>query len=96
MLRYLVILIVRFPTSCFAEETGSFTNSSRVISWKAMAGEMKDPLLYIESMPFAETRNYVMQVSAQYWIYQMMMDETPTTLKTLAKGQWPNISQARS
>ena len=68
----------------------------RVISWKAMAGEMKDPLLYIESMPFAETRNYVMQVSAQYWIYQMMMDETPTTLKTLAKGQWPNISQARS
>lgn len=68
----------------------------RVISWKAMAGEMKDPLLYIESMPFAETRNYVMQVSAQYWIYQMMMDETPTTLKTLAKGQWPSVPQPRA
>jgi anaerobic selenocysteine-containing dehydrogenase len=24
--------VFRFPTSCFAEETGSFTNSSRVIS----------------------------------------------------------------
>lgn len=68
----------------------------RVISWKAMGGQMKDPLLYIESMPFNETRNYVMQVSAQYWIYQLMMDEQPTTLKTLAKGQWPKLPAVRS
>ncbi|MEY2687321.1 MAG: formate dehydrogenase-N subunit alpha [Pseudomonadota bacterium] len=29
--------VFRFPTSCFAEETGSFTNSSRVITWKEKA-----------------------------------------------------------
>ena len=29
--------VFRFPTSCFAEETGSFTNSSRVLSWKERA-----------------------------------------------------------
>lgn len=29
--------VFRFPTSCFAEETGSFTNSSRVILWKEAA-----------------------------------------------------------
>ena len=29
--------VFRFPSSCFAEETGSFTNSSRVISWKEKA-----------------------------------------------------------
>ncbi len=29
--------VFRFPTSCFAEETGTFTNSSRVISWKEKA-----------------------------------------------------------
>jgi formate dehydrogenase major subunit len=29
--------VFRFPTSCFAEETGSFTNSSRVVSWKEAA-----------------------------------------------------------
>ena len=29
--------VFRFPASCFAEETGSFTNSSRVISWKEAA-----------------------------------------------------------
>jgi formate dehydrogenase major subunit len=29
--------VFRLPTSCFAEETGSFTNSSRVIGWKEKA-----------------------------------------------------------
>ncbi len=26
--------VFRFPSSCFAEEAGSFTNSSRVINWQ--------------------------------------------------------------
>ncbi len=29
--------VFRLPTSCFAEETGSFTNSSRVMNWKERA-----------------------------------------------------------
>ncbi len=29
--------VFRLPTACFAEETGTFTNSSRVISWKEKA-----------------------------------------------------------
>jgi formate dehydrogenase major subunit len=29
--------VFRLPSSCFAEETGSFTNSSRVINWKQAA-----------------------------------------------------------
>ncbi len=29
--------VFRFPSSCFAEETGSFTNSSRVLNWKEKA-----------------------------------------------------------
>jgi formate dehydrogenase major subunit len=29
--------VFRLPTSCFAEETGSFTNSGRVINWKEKA-----------------------------------------------------------
>jgi soluble lytic murein transglycosylase len=66
----------------------------RVISWKAAAGQMRDPLLYIESIPYPETRNYVMQVSAQYWTYQRMMDETPVTLHTLARGEWPALGGA--
>ena len=29
--------VIRLPSSCFAEEAGSFTNSSRVLSWKDAA-----------------------------------------------------------
>ena len=65
-----------------------------VASWNNAARKVSDPLLYIESIPYAETRNYVMQVSAQYWIYQLMMDETPTSLRTLAKGQWPQLPRS--
>jgi soluble lytic murein transglycosylase-like protein len=67
-----------------------------VASWKAAAGDVRDPLLYVESIPYAETRNYVMQVAAQYWVYQRMMDETPTSLVALAKGQWPTLARTRS
>lgn len=62
-----------------------------VASWKAAAGTVSDPLLYVESIPYPETRNYVMQVAAQYWIYQRMMGETPTSLRALAKGEWPKV-----
>ncbi|MFZ4541372.1 MAG: lytic transglycosylase domain-containing protein [Rickettsiales bacterium] len=64
-----------------------------VISWKAASHNIKDPLLYIESIPYAETRNYVMQVSAQYWIYQIMMEEKPASLTALAKGMWPVVTR---
>ena len=60
-------------------------------SWKRAGGTVTDPLLYIESIPYAETRNYVMQVAAQYWVYQRLMDERPTTLKALANGEWPMV-----
>lgn len=63
-----------------------------VASWKSAAGSnADDPLLYIESIPYGETRNYVMQVAAQYWIYQRMMGATPTSLRALAKDEWPTV-----
>lgn len=61
-------------------------------NWKSAGRNINDPLLYIESIPYAETRNYVMQVSAQYWIYQMLLDRKPTTLSALAKGEWPQLA----
>lgn len=63
-----------------------------VVSWKNPTRNLNDPLLYIESMPYSETRNYVMQVSAQYWVYQLMMDETPTSLNAIAHGEWPQLA----
>ena len=38
--------------------------------WNANPGVAKDPLLYIESIPYWETRGYVTIVLRNYWMYQ--------------------------
>ncbi len=63
-----------------------------VSGWSSMAQKMDDPLLYIESIPYAETRNYVMQVMAQYWIYSNLLGETPQSLREMTAGSWPSFN----
>ena len=63
-----------------------------VANWDKSARNMNDPLLYLESIPYAETHNYVVQVMAHYWIYQNMMGQRPSSLDQLARGEWPEIS----
>lgn len=60
-----------------------------VQSWQAASRNISDPLLYIESIPYAETRNYVMQVLAHQWVYQTLAGNTPYGLIALTRGQWP-------
>lgn len=60
-----------------------------VQSWEKAARNIDDPLLYVESIPYGETRNYVMQVMAHYWVYKMLLGEYPDSLSTLADGEWP-------
>ncbi len=63
-----------------------------VANWQKSARNMNDPLLYLESIPYPETHNYVLQVMAHYWIYQNMLGERPASLAQLAHGQWPTLS----
>jgi soluble lytic murein transglycosylase-like protein len=62
-----------------------------VSMWQSAAKQINDPLLYMESIPYPETRNYVSQVMTNYWIYQSMLGEQPRSLKQLARGQWPTV-----
>lgn len=67
-----------------------------VAVWNRSASNMKDPLLYVESIPYKETRHYVMQVLSNYWAYQSLMGKDTTSLSQLAEGTWPTIrSQPR-
>lgn len=63
-----------------------------VANWSKTARTVNDPLLYLESIPYPETHNYVVQVMAHYWIYQSMMGQRPDSLNQLARGEWPTIS----
>ncbi len=48
-----------------------------------------DPLLYIESFPAYETRNYIKRVMSNLWLYRARLNQPLTALKDLADGHWP-------
>jgi len=50
-----------------------------------------DPLLFIESIPFPQTRAYVAIVLRNYWIYQREAGTPTTSLTALAAGHWPSF-----
>jgi soluble lytic murein transglycosylase len=59
--------------------------------WNANAAAQKDPLLYIESIPFWETRGYVTIVLRNYWMYQQQQGAKLSSRKALVQGQWPRF-----
>ena len=48
-----------------------------------------DPLLFIESIPFKETRGFVERIMSNYWIYQTLMNQNVLSLDNLIEGCWP-------
>lgn len=64
--------------------------------WRRDLGEVDDPLLFIESLPFAETRDYVEKVMANFWIYRLRLGQETATLDAVAAGKWPVYTPADS
>ena len=56
--------------------------------WKAQNSHGKDPLYFIETIPFYETRAFVERVLANYWIYRMRYNQKTPTLDAVAQGDW--------
>ncbi len=56
--------------------------------WRA-ADATSDPLLFIESLPKIETRNFVERVMANIWIYQERFGQATPSLDHVAAGGWP-------
>ena len=50
-----------------------------------------DPLLWIESIPYWETRYYVPSVMRNMWVYQGLDQEETPTLKAMAEHHWPSF-----
>jgi soluble lytic murein transglycosylase-like protein len=51
-----------------------------------------DPLLFLESLPVRETRDYVQQVLMHYWMYRSRLAEPETSVAQLARGEWPRYA----
>jgi soluble lytic murein transglycosylase len=61
-----------------------------VAKW-ATINDKGDPLLWIESIPFWETRYYVPSVLRNMWVYQGLDHEDTPSLKAMAQHQWPSF-----
>jgi len=61
-----------------------------VAKW-ASINDKGDPLLWIESIPYWETRYYVPAVLRNMWVYQGLNSEPTVTLKAMAQHRWPSF-----
>lgn len=63
-----------------------------VESWNTQIRDGGDPLLYIESIPYWETRGYVITVMRNYWIYERQGGKISSpSRQALAQGLWPRF-----
>ncbi|MEQ8443674.1 MAG: lytic transglycosylase domain-containing protein [Alphaproteobacteria bacterium] len=60
-----------------------------LLRWKDQLNFANDPLLFIESIPSTENRNYVEHVISNFWIYRMRLGQDVPSLEALIRGEWP-------
>ena len=65
--------------------------------WEYEVRDQDDPLLYMEAIPYWETREYVSIVTRNYWMYERQAQTaiSPSRI-TLAQNRWPAFPAAAS
>ncbi len=66
---------------------------SPVGRWNYEVRDMGDPLLWMESIPYWETRGYVAIVMRNYWMYERATGSLSPSRRALAQGRWPTFPQ---
>lgn len=61
----------------------------RLKDWKDNLTYHDDPLLFVESIPYSETRSYVMQVMTNYWIYSELFGVSNKSIFAVLRNNWP-------
>jgi soluble lytic murein transglycosylase len=62
-----------------------------LVEWRREVTYQTDPLLFIESIGFYETRAYIEKVMANLWLYRMRLGQETPSLDALASGAWPTL-----
>lgn len=66
---------------------------SPVGRWNYEVRDQGDPLLWMESIPYWETRGYVAIVMRNYWMYERATGSLSPSRRALAQGRWPTFPQ---
>jgi soluble lytic murein transglycosylase-like protein len=64
--------------------------------WERRALHGEDPLLFIETIPSRETRDFIERVLANMWIYRARFGQPSPSLDALAAGEWPGYDPQAS
>jgi soluble lytic murein transglycosylase-like protein len=62
--------------------------------WLTTKAGKDDPLLFVESIPVAETRAYVKRLMEYHWMYRRIMGQEAASLGQIAEGNWPRYKPA--
>jgi hypothetical protein len=63
-----------------------------IAKWKLRTGHGDDWLLFMESIPNRQNRNYVERVLANLWIYRLRFGQDAPTLDQVAQGALPRYA----
>ncbi|MCA0207699.1 MAG: lytic transglycosylase domain-containing protein [Proteobacteria bacterium] len=66
-----------------------------VARWQSEIRDNGDPLLYMESIPYWETRGYVSIVLRNYWMYEAQQGKPSISRAALAQGKWPRFPDSK-
>lgn len=62
-----------------------------VKKWVEKHNYDNDPLMFVEMIPWRETRLYAKKVAANYWIYNSRRGKNSQSLRQLKQGKWPQL-----
>jgi soluble lytic murein transglycosylase len=91
---YLLDLIDRQNGNLFSIAAAYNAGEGNLSKWQSQRADESDPLLFIETIPLAETRDYVKRVMTNMWMYRLRLGEAPAGLDEAAAGSWPTYIQA--
>ena len=92
--RYITELLDKMNGSLFQATAAYDAGPGSVWRWLDRPNTDKsDPLLFIETMPSPEARDYVRRVMTYYWMYNRRQDEESPALDQAAAGDWPKYKR---
>ena len=59
--------------------------------WNSEIKDNNDPLLFMESIPYVETRGYVSIILRNYWMYEKQAGIQSVSARALSQNQWPGF-----
>ena len=91
---YLRDLLDRQNGNLFSIAAAYNAGEGNLSKWQSLRTGDSDPLLFIETIPLAETRDYIKRVMTNMWMYRLRLGEATTGLDDAAAGAWPTYIQA--